>query len=243
MVKLSVIVPVYNEEKTLRRCVERVLAIADSETTLEIIIVDDASTDRTAEVARVLAKNHGIKLLSHAMNQGKSAALRTGFRSAAGDIVAVQDADLEYDPADLKKLIKPIVDGKADVTIGSRFMAGRQRKGGYFWNGIANKSITLWSNLFSGLHLSDVETCYKVFRREVIQSITIEEDRFGFDPEIIAKIARLRLNGQPLRIREIAISYVGRTVEEGKKITWKDGIRALYAIVRYSFYPCWNIQI
>lgn len=235
MIKLSVVIPAYNEEKTLKACVERVLAIADKDVALEIIIVDDASKDRTAEVAKSLAEAHGIKFLFHTVNQGKGAALRTGFKGATGDIVAVQDADLEYDPMDLKRLIKPIVDGRADVTLGSRFISSQERRVLYFWHYVANKILTLASNMFSGLNLSDMETCYKIFRREVIQAITIEENRFGFEPEIVAKIAKFRLNGRALRIYEMGISYSGRTYEEGKKIGWKDGVRALYVIVKYGF--------
>jgi len=235
VIKLSVVIPAYNEEKTLKACVERVLAIADKDVALEIIIVDDASKDRTAEVAKSLAEAHGIKFLFHTVNQGKGAALRTGFKGATGDIVAVQDADLEYDPMDLKRLIKPIVDGRADVTLGSRFISSQERRVLYFWHYVANKILTLASNMFSGLNLSDMETCYKIFRREVIQAITIEENRFGFEPEIVAKIAKFRLNGRALRIYEMGISYSGRTYEEGKKIGWKDGVRALYVIVKYGF--------
>ncbi len=236
MTILSVVIPAYNEEKTLQACVERVRAIADDQLSLELIIVNDASTDKTAEVAQSLADRYGIKLFSHSVNQGKGAALRTGFQAATGDIVAVQDADLEYDPLDLKKLVLPIVDGRADVTLGSRFLSAQEKRVLYFWHYIANKGLTFFSNMWTNLNLSDMETCYKVFRREVIQNIRIEENRFGFEPEIVAKIARFRLNGQALRIYEMGISYSGRTYEEGKKIGWRDAVRALYVIFKYGLF-------
>jgi dolichol-phosphate mannosyltransferase len=230
---LSIVIPAYNEEKTLEKCVDRVLAIANPGLRLEIIIVNDASKDGTALAAKALAEKHpNIKLLEHETNQGKGASLRTGFRYAKGDIVAVQDADLEYDPEDLLKLIKPITDGRADVVIGSRFLSGQERRVFYFWHYMANRFLTFASNMFTNLNLSDMETCYKVFRREVIQGIVLKENRFGFEPEIVAKIARFRLNGARLRIYEMGISYSGRTYEEGKKIGWRDGVRALYVIIK-----------
>jgi glycosyltransferase involved in cell wall biosynthesis len=234
MKTLTIVIPAYNEENTLRKCVERVLAIADNKLYLEIVIVDDASKDRTAEIARELEEQYKIKFLQHKENQGKGAALRTGFEFANGDIIAVQDADLEYDPQDLKKLVTPIIEDKADVVIGSRFMSSQERRVLYFWHYMANKFLTFTSNMFTNLNLSDMETCYKIFRKEVIKNIEIEENRFGFEPEIVAKIAKFRLNGERLRIYEMGISYSGRTYEEGKKIGWRDGVRALYVIVKYA---------
>lgn len=235
MTKLSIVIPAYNEEKTLQKCVERVLAIAEPGLELEIVVVDDASKDHTADIARMLVTRYDIKFIQHQENQGKGAALRTGFKEASGDIVAVQDADLEYDPRDLKALVKPIIEDRADVVIGSRFLSSHERRVLYFWHYMANKFLTFCSNMFTNLNLSDMETCYKVFRGQVIRAITIEENRFGFEPEIVAKIARFRLNGQKLRIYEMGISYAGRTYEEGKKIGWRDGVRALYVIVKYGF--------
>ena len=237
MTSLSIVIPAYNEEKTLAKCVARVLAIGNAELKLEIFIVNDASTDGTAALATELAQQHAnIRLLSHEANQGKGASLRTGFNYANGEIIAVQDADLEYDPEDLKKLIEPIVDGRADVVIGSRFLSGQERRVFYFWHFMANRFLTFCSNMFTNLNLSDMETCYKVFKREVIKGIKLKENRFGFEPEIIAKIAKLRLNGKRLRIYEMGISYSGRTYDEGKKIGWRDGVRALYAIIKYGIF-------
>jgi len=230
MTTLSVVIPAYNEERTLARCVERVLAIAGIDLGLELLIVDDASTDRTREIAGSIAASHpNVKVLSHDTNRGKGAALHTGFREATGEFVAVQDADLEYDPQDLVRLIAPLVDGSADVVLGSRFLSAGRHRVLYFWHYVGNKVLTLASNMLTDLNLTDMETCYKVFRREVIQHIDLRETRFGFEPEIVAKIAKLRL-----RIYEMGISYAGRTYEEGKKIGAKDGFRALYCIVRYN---------
>lgn len=228
--KLSVVIPCYNEEKTLKACVESVLAIQGDALALEIVIVDDFSKDRSLRIARELESQHPeVRVLHHSHNQGKGAALRTGFQGVTGEFVAVQDADLEYDPRELKKLIEPLRDGRADVVLGSRFLGGGAHRVLYFWHSLGNGFLTFLSNMFTDLSLTDMETCYKVFRRSVIQSITIEENRFGFEPEIVAKIAH-----RNLRIYEMAISYHGRTYEEGKKITWKDGVRALYCIFRYN---------
>jgi glycosyltransferase involved in cell wall biosynthesis len=230
MPTLSVVIPAYNEERSLSSCVQRVIAIAEADLHLEILIVDDASTDATARVAEDLARRHPeVRLLRHAVNQGKGAALHTGFRAATGDFVAVQDADLEYDPRDLKRLLAPLVDGRADVVLGSRFLSAGEHRVLYFWHSVGNRLLTLLSNMFTDLNLTDMETCYKVFRREVLQRITLHEQRFGFEPEIVASVARLRL-----RIYEMGISYSGRTYEEGKKIGAKDGVRALYCIIRYN---------
>ncbi len=227
---LSLVIPCYNEERTLENCVQRVLKIADGSLSLEIIIVDDASRDRSYQIASELAKKHSeIKVFKHSMNLGKGAALRTGFAEATGDYVAVQDADLEYDPQDLKRLLGPLREGKADVVFGSRFLQTGAHRVLYFWHSMGNRFLTFLSNLFTDLNLTDMETCYKVFKREVIQKISIQEDRFGFEPEVVAKIAHMRL-----RVYEMGISYDGRTYGEGKKIGVTDGFRALYCIFRYN---------
>jgi glycosyltransferase involved in cell wall biosynthesis len=228
--KLSVIIPCYNEEPTLEKCVKRVLAIQDASLHLEIIIVDDASTDGSLDIARRLAASHPeIRVLHHEHNRGKGAALRSGFQSATGAFVAVQDADLEYDPQDLKRLLVPLNDGIADVVFGSRFLSHGAHRVLYFWHYLGNAFLTFLSNMFTDLNLTDMETCYKVFRREIIQNITLKEDRFGIEPELTAKVAQMRL-----RIYEMGISYYGRTYEEGKKIGVKDGFRALYCIFHYN---------
>jgi glycosyltransferase involved in cell wall biosynthesis len=230
MPKLSIIVPAYNEERSLVRCVERVLAIADAELELEVLIIDDASQDGTLKLAEELAFQHAqVRVFHHATNQGKGAALHTGFAQATGDFVAIQDADLEYDPRDLKRLIEPLTAGLADVVIGSRFLSASPHRVLYFWHSVGNRFLTLLSNMFTDLNLTDMETCYKVFRREVLQQVELREKRFGFEPEIIAQMARLRV-----RIYEMGIAYAGRTYEEGKKIGAKDGFRALYCILRYN---------
>jgi len=229
-VRLSIVVPCYDEEDSLGTCIEKVLEIEDEETALEIIIVDDGSSDNSLSVARDISERHpNINVVSHERNKGKGAALRTGFQLATGDFVAVQDADLEYDPADLKRLLEPLRSGKADVVFGSRFLSYGAHRVLYFWHALGNKFLTFLSNIFTDLNLTDMETCYKVFRRDVIQSISLRENRFGFEPEIIAKIAQRRL-----RIYEMGISYYGRTYSEGKKIGPKDGLRALYCILRYN---------
>jgi len=228
--KLSIVIACFNEEKTLKECIYRVLKIADRNLSIEVIIVDDHSNDNSYSIALDLERNHSaIKVIRHEKNSGKGAALRSGFKAATGDYVAIQDADLEYDPNDLKKLIVPLIQDKADVVLGSRFVTTKAHRVFHFWHYIGNRFLTLLSNMFTDLNLTDMETCYKVFRREVIQSIDIKENRFGFEPEIIAKIAQMRL-----RIFEMGISYYGRTYTEGKKIGVKDGFRAVYCIFRYN---------
>ena len=203
--KFSIVIPCFNEEKTLKVCVERVMKIADESLFLEIIIVDDCSSDGSLSVARELESKHSeILVLHHEKNQGKGAALRTGFQKAIGDFVAVQDADLEYDPMDLKRLLVPLINGDADVVFGSRFLSYGVHRVLYFWHYLGNRFLTFMSNMFTDLNLTDMETCYKVFRREVIQGIQIRENRFGFEPEIVAKVAQMRL-----RIFEMGISYYG----------------------------------
>ncbi len=229
--RLSVVIPVFNEIETLEEIVRRVQAV-DVGMDKEIILVDDGSSDGTRDLFPKLEEEYdNVRVFLHAQNQGKGAALRTGFQQATGDIVLVQDADLEYDPAEYPRLVKPILDGKADVVYGSRFVGGDEHRVLYFWHMIGNRFLTLLSNMMTNLNLTDMETCYKVFRREVIQAVLIKEDRFGFEPEITAKISR-----QGVRIYEVGISYSGRTYEEGKKIGWRDGVRAVYAIARYNLF-------
>ncbi len=224
--KLSVVIPVFNEAETLLEILNRVQA---ESTEKEIIIVDDYSTDGTRAVLKKLESNAGVRVLYHERNKGKGAALRTGFAAASGEIVIIQDADLEYDPAEYVRLLKPIVDGKADVVYGSRFMGADSHRVLYFWHYVGNRFLTLLSNCFTNLNLSDMETCYKAFRRDILHKIEIEESRFGFEPEITAKVARAKC-----RVYEVGISYSGRTYEEGKKIGWKDGVRALWCILKYN---------
>jgi glycosyltransferase involved in cell wall biosynthesis len=239
LVKLSIVIPCYNEEKTLESCVDKVMAITDETLELELVIVDDCSKDASRAVAKALADRlPGLILLHHEKNMGKGAALRTGIAHASGDFVAIQDADLEYDPMDLKRLLVPLRNGDADVVLGSRFLSHGYHRVLYFWHSLGNRFLTLLSNMLTDLNLTDMETCYKVFRREVIQSIPIEENRFGFEPEVVAKIAHQRL-----RIYEMGISYRGRTYAEGKKIGMKDGWRALYCILKYNLHRApWIIQ-
>jgi glycosyltransferase involved in cell wall biosynthesis len=225
--KLSIVIPCYNEVRTIRQIVDRVRAAPVAER--EIIIVDDCSRDGTRDLLRTEIAPLVDKILFHEMNQGKGAALRTGFRAATGDVVVVQDADLEYDPQDYPRLLQPILEGKADVVFGSRFQGGQPHRVVYFWHMVGNKLLTLLSNMATNINLTDMETCYKVFRREVLQRIEIEENRFGFEPEITAKVARLGVV-----IYEVGISYYGRTYAEGKKIGWRDGFRALWAIAKYN---------
>ena len=238
-VTLSLVIPCYNEEATLESCIEKVLEIQDDTLSLELIVVDDCSKDASLAIARRLADRlHGLIVLHHEKNQGKGAALRTGIARATGDFVAIQDADLEYDPMDLKRLLAPLRMGEADVVLGSRFLSSGYHRVLYFWHSLGNRLLTLLSNMLTDLNLTDMETCYKVFRREVLQGIVIEENRFGFEPEVVAKIAQLRL-----RIYEMGISYRGRTYAEGKKIGVKDGFRALYCILKYNLHKApWIVQ-
>ncbi|MBV9885603.1 MAG: glycosyltransferase family 2 protein [Acidobacteria bacterium] len=243
--KISVVIPVYNEKDTIDEILRRV---TDTEVRKEVIIVDDCSTDGTRQRLKTMAELRAkgetmapatdgadpvplsdLRFFFQLQNQGKGAALRRGFEQVTGDIVLVQDADLEYDPRDYPKLLEPIIDGRADVVYGSRFLGGPQRVH-YFWHYVANTILTLLSDIFTNLKLTDMETCYKVFRREVLQGITLRSDRFGFEPEITAKIAK-----KDWRVYEVPISYAGRTYEEGKKITWKDGVQALWCIIKYKF--------
>ena len=219
------VIPCYNEEATIQSLINLVL---DSKWVAEIIVVDDGSKDRSREILATV-NDPKVRVVLHDVNKGKGAALRTGFQHATSEFVIVQDADLEYDPSEYPQLLEPLLDDRADVVFGSRFLSGRPHRVLYFWHSLGNKFLTLMSNMFTDLNLTDMETCYKCFRREVIQSITIEEDRFGFEPEITAKLAKSRV-----RIYEVGISYSGRTYDEGKKIGWRDGVRAVYCIVRYS---------
>src|SRR5262245_54547006 len=231
---LSLIIPCYNEIATLQRCVASVMNIANANLALEIIIVDDYSTDGSLAIANTLAARHQeIRVLRHAKNMGKGAAIRSGISEASGNFVAIQDADLEYDPKDLRRLVEPLVAGKADVVIGSRFLSSGAHRVLYFWHSVGNKFLTLLSNMMTDLNLTDMECCYKVFQREALKDIVIEENRFGFEPEIVAKMSNKRL-----RIYEMNISYDGRTYAEGKKITWKDGLKAIYCILHYNVPHC-----
>lgn len=225
--KLSVVMPVYNEQATLSEVVSRVLAVPLD---VELICVDDGSTDGSREVLAQLQVAHPqIRVLLQPNNIGKGAALRRGIQQATGDFIIIQDADLEYDPSDYPALLRPLLEGKADVVYGSRFLGSGPHRVLYFWHSVANQILTLISNALTNMNLTDMETCYKIFRREIIQSIPIEEDRFGFEPEITVKIAKRRL-----RVYEVGISYWGRTYEEGKKIGWRDGVQALFCLLKYT---------
>jgi glycosyltransferase involved in cell wall biosynthesis len=228
--KVSVVIPVYNERSTIEQIVNAVRAADAGDA--EIIVVDDASTDGTQQLLKEKISPLVHQVIYQPHNQGKGAALRAGFAAATGDIILVQDADLEYNPADYPALLEPILSGKADAVYGSRFMSGQPHRVLYFWHMVGNRFLTLLSNMFTNLNLTDLETCYKAFRADVIKNLDLRESRFGFEPEVTAKLAKARC-----RIYEVGISYNGRTYSEGKKVNWKDGFQAIYAIVRYNLFP------
>lgn len=228
--KLSIVIPCYNEIKTIEEIVQQVLAV-ELPIERELVIIDDYSVDGTRDYLQTVEPCDEIRVVYHEVNQGKGAALRTGFAHATGDIILIQDADLEYDPREYLRLIKPILDGRADVVYGSRFIGGESHRVLYFWHSMGNRFLTLLSNMFTDLNLTDMEVCYKVFTRKILERIKLTEDRFGFEPEFTAKIARL-----DCAIYEVGVSYYGRTYEEGKKINWKDGVRAIYVIVKYGLF-------
>jgi len=230
IMQVSIVIPIFNEKETLHEIVGRVRAV-EAMDVKEIILVDDCSTDGTRDLMESGFEEPIFKKLYHSVNQGKGAALRTGFAAATGDIVVVQDADLEYDPNELPGLLRPIINNQADVVFGSRFMGGGAHRVVFYWHMLGNKFLTMLSNMMSNLNLTDMECCYKLFRREVLEKITIEEDRFGVEPELTAKVSKL-----DVRIYEVGISYYGRTYQEGKKIGWKDGVRAIYAILKYGLF-------
>lgn len=224
--KLTVVIPCYNEKATISAIVQR---IKEAPVSTEIIVVDDYSSDGTRDILKRDIESQVAQVIYHEKNEGKGAALRTGFANATGDLVIVQDADLEYDPSDYPVLMEPILEGKADVVYGSRFLTNRPHRVLFFWHSLGNKFLTLCSNVFTNLNLTDMETCYKLFKRDIIQKVDIKEKRFGFEPEITAKVAKM-----DCKIYEVGISYAGRTYEEGKKIGWKDGVRAFYCIIKYG---------
>lgn len=234
--KLSIIIPAYNEENTIHLILDKVSEVQlPVGMTKELIIVNDCSKDKTDDAIRNYSKKHpqlDLQYIEHEVNRGKGAALRTGITKASGDFVVIQDADLEYDPHEYNILLKPILDGHADVVYGSRFMGGKPHRILFFWHSIGNKFLTMLSNSMTNLNLTDMETCYKMFRREIIQGIQLKENRFGFEPEVTSKISRIK----GVRIYEVGISYYGRTFEEGKKIGWKDGFRAIYCILKYNLF-------
>ncbi|MEM6749028.1 MAG: glycosyltransferase family 2 protein [Planctomycetota bacterium] len=230
--KLSVVIPIYNEQATLRDILERVRAADRLGWGLELVLVDDCSADGTRDILKQLEADQDLSIHYHEVNRGKGAALRTGFEHATGDVVLIQDADLEYDPQDFHKLLRPIDDGKADVVFGSRFIGGDSHRVLYYWHSMGNRFLTTLSNMLTNLNLTDMEVCYKAFRQEVLQQIELKEERFGFEPEVTAKASRLR----DVRIYEVGVSYAGRTYDEGKKIGWKDGVRAIWCILKYNLW-------
>lgn len=227
--RISIVIPCFNEIRTIHEIIARALA-APLPYEREVIVVDDCSTDGTREKLRQLDLSADVKVVFHDVNRGKGAALRTGFSCATGDVIVIQDADLEYDPNEYHKLLLPLINGQADVVYGSRFVGGDSHRVLYFWHSLGNRFLTLLSNMFTNLNLTDMEVCYKVFRRDLLKRIRLEEDRFGFEPEFTAKISRL---GCP--IYEVGVSYYGRTYQEGKKINWRDGMRAVWVILKYGF--------
>jgi Glycosyltransferases involved in cell wall biogenesis len=227
--RLSILIPVYNEAPTIEKLLAAVHAVDLGDIEKEIICIDDCSRDGTADVLTRLAPTFNLRVFKHEVNRGKGAAIRTGLAAATGDLILIQDADLEYDPAEYPKLLKPILDGKADVVYGSRFVGGESHRVLYFWHSVGNRILTTFSNMLTNLNLTDMEVCYKLFRAEVLRTITIEEDRFGFEPEVTAKVAKGRW-----RVYEVGISYSGRTYEEGKKIGWRDGVQAIWCIIKYN---------
>jgi len=229
--KLTIIIPVYNEAETITDVIELVRSV-DLPLARELVVVNDASADDTGEVLAGYENEPDVRVITHERNRGKGAALRTGFAAATGDLLIIQDADLEYDPWEYPRLLGPILEGKADVVYGSRFIGGQSHRVLYFWHSVGNRFLTLLSNMFTNLNLTDMEVCYKVFRREIIDQITIEEDRFGFEPEITAKVAKLGC-----RVYEVGITYAGRTYEEGKKIGWRDGLAAIWCVLKYGLRP------
>ena len=234
--KISIIVPAYNEEATISIVIDKLLNLTFiNNIKKEIIIVNDCSIDHTENLIQdIIKRNEGVEIvyLKHEKNSGKGAAIHTGIKNATGDYLIIQDADLEYDPNEINKLLKPVIDGYADVVYGSRFIGGSPHRILFFWHTIGNKFLTFLSNLFTNLNLTDMETCYKLFKTSIIKNITLKEKRFGFEPEITTKIARIK----NIRIYEVGISYYGRTYAEGKKINWKDGFRAIYCIIRYNLF-------
>ncbi len=235
--KISIIIPAYNEESTISIIVDKLINLVLVDTILkEIIIVNDCSTDNTDKIVEnIMAKQQNIEIvyIKHEKNLGKGAAIHSGIKNATGDYLMIQDADLEYDPAEINKLLKPIIDGHADVVYGSRFIGGSAHRILFFWHTIGNKFLTFLSNFFTNLNLTDMETCYKLFKTSIIKNIPLKEKRFGFEPEITSKIAKIKC----IRIYEVGISYYGRTYLEGKKINWKDGFKAIYCIIRYNLLP------